>query len=85
MRIIGFKKNDFTAEKTGEVINGYSVYLAYIIASEKGFGYQPLNKNYWISAKKFNENNVEDICRKGIDIEPTFNVYGKLSGFKVIE
>ena len=64
MRIIGFKKSNFTAEKTGEVINGFNVYLAYVIEGEKSFGYKPLNKSFWLSSKKFNENLVEDICRK---------------------
>ena len=84
MRIIGFKKNDFTT-KDNEVVRGYNVYLGYVVESSKGFGYNPLNKNFWISEKKFNEYCVEDICRKSVNVEPTINLYGKLSGFKVIE
>lgn len=84
MRVIGYRKANPFVTKDGKTVNGYFVNLGYTISDSEGFGYQPLKKSFWISETKFVKNNVEDICKKCIDIEPTYNIYGKFDSFRVL-
>lgn len=83
MRVIGYKKADFTA-KDGKDINGYHIVLAYKIKDDEGFGYYPLGKKVWISQNKFESNNVHDIVTKCVDVEPVYNMYGKFDSFRIL-
>lgn len=84
MRILGYKKNLFKGQD-GQEVNGYNVYLAYIVKDDDGCGYQPLKKSFWLSPSKMRQFEVDTLMRNSVDVEPIMNLYGKLAGFKVIE
>lgn len=75
MKLIGFRRCDFTA-KDGKEIKGFHVYIGSEIKADQGGGYA-VERNY-ISAEKLARSDVSLDGLLGKDINLLYNRYGKV-------
>lgn len=80
MRVVGYRKSDFTA-KDGTAVKGYNIYLEDDIV-KGGVGKQ--TDKIYMSEKKIEDNNIDLDALLGKSVALAYNRWGKVAYITVI-